>query len=108
MSSSAFKSIEFSDWVRSARDSRDYVDTVEDFWDQHSELGCIIEERLKSFPAEKSRYIDIEKVKFMILRTYRFIHTDFNDNRYCPSQVPLVGPYLIAYIPAKRPHTILL
>ena len=62
-SSSAFKRIPFSDWVRSARDPYEEVDLVDDFIDWHGSLQDLVECRLRDYPEEMEKYIQLEKVR---------------------------------------------
>ncbi|KAL8722405.1 MAG: hypothetical protein Q9181_007494 [Wetmoreana brouardii] len=60
-SCSAFKKIAFPDWARAARDPNEYVDSVEDFFDWHGSLQDLLEDRLRKFPDERAKYIQMEK-----------------------------------------------
>ena len=97
ISCSAFKKIAFSDWARAARDSYDYVEPVEDFFDWHGSLQEKLEDRLQNFPDEIARYIAMEKVNATTL--IHFVRCVNIDVSAYPSKALPVGQYLRAYGP---------
>lgn len=66
-SCSAFKRIFFSDWARSARDSHELIDLVNDFLDWHDSLQNIVKSCLRDNSDEMKKYVQMKIVDVFVM-----------------------------------------
>lgn len=93
-SCSAFKRIFFSDWARSARDSHELIDLVNDFLDWHDSLQNIVKSRLRDNSDEMKKYVQIKIVDAFVM--IEMIQLTQTHTSCCLSTVLLVGQFFRA------------